>query len=129
MHCGSGHLPQALGLGNFCSAQGCSRRWGFVFVAARFLRCEACLACVVGRTRAGAQVGALTQSKRQTISSGALSAQAVTALLRLRRQVELFGFFQLNSALPPPNYSVKWTAATGSRIFMRIVAAATYLRR
>jgi hypothetical protein len=27
-----------------------------------------------------------------------------------------------------PNYSVKWTAAAGSRIFMRIVAAATYLK-
>jgi len=27
------------------------------------------------------------------------------------------------------NYSVKWTAAMGSGIFMRLVAAATYLRR
>ncbi len=27
------------------------------------------------------------------------------------------------------NYSVKWTAAMGSRIFVRIVAAATYLKR
>jgi len=28
-----------------------------------------------------------------------------------------------------PNYSVKWTAATGHGIFVRIVAAATYLKR
>jgi len=27
------------------------------------------------------------------------------------------------------NYSVKWTAAMGRGIFMRIVAAATYLKR
>ena len=29
----------------------------------------------------------------------------------------------------PPNYSVKWTAAVGRGIFIRIVAAATYLKR
>ena len=28
-----------------------------------------------------------------------------------------------------PNYSVKWTAAMGRGIFVRFVAAATYLKR